>query len=187
MKCNSVAKQKQLCELNIRPVQSFRLSRHIRRRISCNLLGSGHTFKSVRIFAEPKRDSLWIVCELLWKRIEWARPGRIRIETCCCLPRAVRTTKFDPALAVRPLVAGGGAQPFLLALCWAAFDRTTCWSWRRRGACWSWLVGRDAKDDGAKVAKDPGYSVDQLDPGALHNQKNSPNLTIGVQGPLSQF
>jgi len=111
--------------------------------------------------------TLWIVCELLWKRIEWARPGRIRIEAGGCLPRPVRTTKFNPALAVRPLVAGGGAQPFLLALCWATLYRTTCWGWRRRrGACWSWLVRRDAEDDGAKVAKDPGYSVDQLDPGA---------------------
>ena len=56
------------------------------------------------------RDSLWIVCELLWERIERAGPGGIRIEAGCRLPRAVRTTKFDPALAVRPLVAGGGAH-----------------------------------------------------------------------------
>jgi len=130
--------------------------------------------------------TLWIVCELLWERIEWARPGRIRIEAGRCLPRPVRTTKFDPALAVRPFVAGGRAQPLLVALCWAAFDRTPYWSWRRRWACWSGLVGRDAEDDGAKVAKDAGYSVDQLHPGAHRSARtavtvlNATGLTIAL-------
>ena len=41
---------------------------------------------------------------------------------CLCLPRAVRPAKFDPALAVRPLVAGGSAQALLLALGGATFN-----------------------------------------------------------------
>ena len=140
-------KQRQFCELSNRPVQSSPPSRHIRRRISCNLPGSVHTFKSGKHCAGSGRDSLWIVCELLRERIEGARPGCIRIEAGRRLPRAVRTTKFDPALAVRPLVAGGGAHPLLLPLRWAPFHRTPCWRRWRGWARWSRLVGRDAEDD----------------------------------------
>ena len=69
-----------------------------------------------------RRDSLWIVCELLWERVERARPGRIRIKTGRRLPRAVRTTKFNPALAVRPLIAGGGAHTLQVTFRRAAFN-----------------------------------------------------------------
>ena len=44
-----------LSPLSNRPAQSFHPSKRIRRRISCNLLGSGHTLESVRICAGEAR------------------------------------------------------------------------------------------------------------------------------------
>ena len=115
-----------------------------------------------------KQYSLWIVGELLWEGVERSRLGCVWVEAGCRLPRTIRTTKFHPALAERPVVASRDARSLLVSLRRAAVNRAPCWSWRRAGWSWRWGVWRDTQDHRAQVAKYPRYSIDQLDSRTLH-------------------
>ena len=104
----------------------------------------------------------------MWEGVERSRLGCVGVEAGCRLPRTIRTTKFHPALAVRPVVTCRDARSFLVSLRRAAVNRAPCWSWRRAGWSWRWGVWRDTQDHRAQVAKYPRYSVDQLDSRTLH-------------------